>query len=322
MDSIFRNAISSIKIGFEDFQDDDEQRIISSVRNIYAGVLLLSKEVLVRMSPDNDPDLLISKNIKPVQKSDGSIVFESVGTTTLDRHDLFKRFSELGIKIDQKPIEILSRIRNDIEHKSIAHPKETVEAAIANVLPLIADLLITHLGTDPAEALGDTWAEMLKVKEFYDNQLSFCNNTISKITFHSVTIENHGLICPECNSKLIEQEDPENTEQTEMKLSCRTCGIKPDTDSLILHTLVEATFGEAYIRMKDAAEDGPCQHCPECGNESYIDYEEACAICEYHMEVEYCERCGEKLTHDEIALPNDSGFCGYCNHMSEKIMRE
>ena len=43
-----RNAIESIRLGIEDYNlaNKDEGRILSSIRNIYAGLLLLFKEEL------------------------------------------------------------------------------------------------------------------------------------------------------------------------------------------------------------------------------------------------------------------------------------
>ncbi|MDA0764246.1 MAG: hypothetical protein O3A39_07410 [Proteobacteria bacterium] len=100
MKTIFKNAISSIIIGIEDYQSDDERRILSSVRNIYAGVLLLTKEVLVRMSPLDDLDLLISKNTKLVKNKDGSVKLQTTGNSTIDSNGIFKAYKEFGIKID------------------------------------------------------------------------------------------------------------------------------------------------------------------------------------------------------------------------------
>ena len=44
MDSLLTNAVQSIQIGIEDFSSTDPRRILSTVRNLYAGILLLLKE--------------------------------------------------------------------------------------------------------------------------------------------------------------------------------------------------------------------------------------------------------------------------------------
>ena len=49
--SILKNAIDSIAIGLEDYESTDERRIVSSTRNIFAGILLLFKHKLCELSP-------------------------------------------------------------------------------------------------------------------------------------------------------------------------------------------------------------------------------------------------------------------------------
>ena len=65
--SIIQNAIDSIQIGVEDFQSVDDRRSVSAVRNIAAGILLLYKEKLCQLSPDDNKELLIKQNIRPVK---------------------------------------------------------------------------------------------------------------------------------------------------------------------------------------------------------------------------------------------------------------
>ena len=55
MNSLFDNAVQSIQLGVEDYQSNDAKRAVSAVRNFYAGVLLLAKEVLIRAAPESDP---------------------------------------------------------------------------------------------------------------------------------------------------------------------------------------------------------------------------------------------------------------------------
>jgi len=61
MNSILKNAIISIQLGIEDFlkTEKDPRRALSAMRNLYAGVLLLFKEKLARLSPKEygDPPL-------------------------------------------------------------------------------------------------------------------------------------------------------------------------------------------------------------------------------------------------------------------------
>ena len=69
--SLFENALYSIQIGVEDFGSDDNRRIVSAVRNVHAGVLLLCKEKLRRLSSDGE--VLLKQRIDPVIGSDGKV---------------------------------------------------------------------------------------------------------------------------------------------------------------------------------------------------------------------------------------------------------
>ena len=74
---ILTNAIISIQLGVEDYQaaKKDARRSLSGVRNVYAGVLLLCKEVLRQQAPD---DVLLYVQLQPVRQNDGSVGFAPV----------------------------------------------------------------------------------------------------------------------------------------------------------------------------------------------------------------------------------------------------
>ena len=62
--SLFANAIESIQIGVEDLLKNDDRRVLSAVRNVHAGVLLLCKEKLRQLSPVGG--LLLAQRFEPV----------------------------------------------------------------------------------------------------------------------------------------------------------------------------------------------------------------------------------------------------------------
>lgn len=64
--SLFSNAVRSIQIGIEVSSKNDPRRALSAVRNSYAGILLLAKEVLVRAVPNANSDDILSNRYKPV----------------------------------------------------------------------------------------------------------------------------------------------------------------------------------------------------------------------------------------------------------------
>ena len=78
--SLFANAIESVQIGVEDLLKNDDRRILSAVRNVHAGVLLLCKEKLRRLSPTDE--LLLAQRFEPRPNTAGQISVVAVGRNT------------------------------------------------------------------------------------------------------------------------------------------------------------------------------------------------------------------------------------------------
>lgn len=321
MSTLFENAVVSIQLGVEDYQSNDPRRAISAVRNFYAGVLLLAKEALVRAAPDADMGDLIAAKYKPVPDGEGGIVLVPEGQNTIDFVTIGKRLKDFGLPIDQKSLEELNRIRNDVEHLFTQKPGEAVREAIANAFPVVVQLF-GHIQELPGTHLGDAWQTMLEAKALYEKELKACRETFSSVNWVSGTIKEHGLVCPDCDSKLIRQSDPDNGEQINIDLFCRACETKPGIERTIEASLTEALKGEVYLRAKETGEDGPQYHCTECGNDTYVDFEGACAVCEYEYGDEECYRCGNAIPLIERIHSNHEGLCGYCGYVYEKVMSE
>jgi len=113
---LLENAINSIQVGFDDFQNGEDKRIVSSVRNMYAGILLLFKEKLVRMSPDSSNEVLLKAKIIPQKDDDGNLMFVGYGKNTVTRVQIRERFNNLNINVDWKAVDRIAELRNDLEH--------------------------------------------------------------------------------------------------------------------------------------------------------------------------------------------------------------
>jgi len=111
MDTILNNAISPIQIGVEDYKSGDQRRLLSAVRNITSGILLLFKEKLRRLSPSGSDEVLIKKRVLPVRTSDGNVNFSGDGDKTVDVQEIKERFRSLGIHVDWKKIDDAIRLR-------------------------------------------------------------------------------------------------------------------------------------------------------------------------------------------------------------------
>lgn len=97
------NAIESIQVGVEDYQSGTRPRLLSAVRNIHAGILLLYKEALRRMSAAGSNEALMMARIVPSKDSSGKVVFIGEGKKTVDSQQIKDRFETLGIKSGPLP---------------------------------------------------------------------------------------------------------------------------------------------------------------------------------------------------------------------------
>lgn len=322
MPSLFDNAVASIRMGVEDFRQQDPDRDISAVRNFYAGVLLLAKEALIRAAPNADPALVIGAKLKPVPDGAGGIEMAQVGHTTVDFQQISDRAKDFGVHIDHKALKALNTIRNDMEHHYTDESATAIRAAISKGFPVAASLF-RQMDEVPTELLGDAWTTMLETKELYDQELLEARATLDKVAWHSPSLSGASLQCGECKSELVEQTDPDNESQDCVELRCRTCGDFPDLADII-EQVIESTYGtEAYIRKKDAGEDGPIYTCPACGRHTLVEGEDACANCNEPLDyTSECGRCGNGISVQDFLDGLDEGLCSYCSWQSEKIMRE
>ena len=208
MNSLFENAIQSIQLGVEDYQSNDPRRPISAVRNFYAGVLLLAKEVLLREAPNADPRDVLGTRYKPVPDGKGGVELQPATSQTIDFSAIGERFKDFGLSIPRAPLDDLNRIRNDIEHYYTENSREAVREAIARAFPVVVDLF-RLLDEPPAALLGDTWDVMLDVRAVYDKEQAECVKTFAGVDWYSNLLPGIGLTCPDCGSELVAQRDPD-----------------------------------------------------------------------------------------------------------------
>ena len=108
---LYESARVSIKIGIDDFSANDPERLLSSVRNFYAGLLLLAKFVMVNKVHDVDAELVLAKSFKPSLPQAGRVEIVKQGRQTIDFEDIKKRFDILGLSLDAKAARLLAGLR-------------------------------------------------------------------------------------------------------------------------------------------------------------------------------------------------------------------
>lgn len=136
MKKLLDNAVLSIELGVEDYQTGDERRVLSAIRNLYAGVLLLCKQVLWNESPLGTDGSLIYKDLVP-RKIDGSVLMvpKRPHRNTVDRQQIEERFKELGLNLDWSKLQDLARIRNEVEHLFMTVKPAIAKEALASAMP-------------------------------------------------------------------------------------------------------------------------------------------------------------------------------------------
>ncbi len=63
--TIFENAIISLELGLEDFAEGSDKRLLSAVRNLHTGILLLYKTKIAALSPVKSDEALIKRELTP-----------------------------------------------------------------------------------------------------------------------------------------------------------------------------------------------------------------------------------------------------------------
>ena len=218
MSQIFDNAIYSIQLGVEDYENKDPKRAMSAARNFYAGVLLLAKEVLVRQVSVIDPYEVLSVRYKPIPNSKNGISYVSDSSRTIDFDTISERFKDFGLEINNSELRDLRTIRNDLEHLYSNEPHQVVREAIGRAFPVVTKLF-RLIGEEPASCLQDSWKVMLEVRDIYESELDSCRKSFEKIEWLSPILTKAIFSCPKCESSLVEQIDPTN--KLHLNLICR-----------------------------------------------------------------------------------------------------
>jgi DNA-directed RNA polymerase subunit RPC12/RpoP len=310
---LLTNAIESIRLGVDDYLSDTHPRLLSAVRNIHAGILLLYKEALRRLSPAGSNDVLLMAKVVPSQDADGKIHFAGVGKKTVDTQQIRERFDGLGITTDWRRFERIADARNDVEHRYPQLDQKALRGLIADSFLIVRNFLASELKHDPREELGEeTWQAMLEVAEVYQKEKDECASLLAKVKWISATLEEGltELTCSACGSDLLKPVDPTSGE---IVLQCSSCGHHEAPESYVPKAIASALSGASYEAAKDGGET-PYVRCPECGEETYVIEERCCALCEHEAE-HTCARCGCEIPAEEL---DSEPYCGYCNHMMNK----
>ena len=293
MSLLLKNAIDSIQVGVEDYlMEEDERRYLSAVRNICAGILLLYKEKLKRLSPEDNKEVLIKQFIMPICDDQGNISFVGESDRTVDVPTIEKRFKSLNIKYDWSGFKELNTLRNNIEHYYTDKSPSAVREVIVKSFLIIKDFISQYLEAEPFNLLGeDCWQTLLETEEVYKAEEKNCRQSWENLGFKSSVLEHivGNIRCPVCHSNLIKAKDKSNIFPS---LSCSSC-----SNSFEVNDVVEDNCS-SYDDADDAEDEDSFAHCSDCSSLSSV------------------VKLGEKwlcFSCPKIHNDNDVGYCKYCH---------
>lgn len=329
---ILKNAISSLRIGLEDYISSatDQDRKLSSVRNIYASLLLFLKAGLCHYSPDGSNDVLIKAKILPEGNKDVGISFIGTGNNTVDVAGIRERYNALGINLNWKPLEKIRKERNNIEHFYSSTPIEAVQLMICEASTFVIEILKKVFDTDPSSQLDSVWDQMMSIKSIYEPIKNECNETLDglrKIFFYdpdTIAILKE-LRCYDCNSPLLRFDAESEISRdrrlydedlNSLKLACYSCHATEP-----IYEALERYVDEQHEISIDEARAGigaVVKECPNCGHDTFIDTYDVnkCILCGYEKDYEYCNVCERLLSLEEQEL---DGICFDCEYQYSKL---
>jgi hypothetical protein len=323
--SILKNAIDSIQIGVEDYKSGDDRRNTSAVRNICSGILLLYKEKLCQLSPDDDKQLSISKDIRPTLNPDSTLSFKSfLGKNgrieTVNVNDIEKLFKSLKVKTNWSSFRKISKVRNDIEHFYSTEKADNIRGLISDSFMLIRDFLIDELKEEPSHLMGrECWSVLLEINEIYAKEREACINSLNKIDwrFDTVYSAKEELSCPKCQSELVKIENYKG-DYPDINLLCNSCGHTFLFSEVLEDCVHNYLYGDAHIAAKDGGIH-PWDNCEECGESTFVFEENACMCCCYKRTYKQCLTTGcENSVEKYGAHMNICDHCYYVDSMNYK----
>lgn len=315
--SILQNAIDSIELGVEDYKTTQPKRLLSAVRNFYAGILLLFKHKLSLLSL-NDDESLLKQEVLPVEEN-GKIVWKGKGKKTVDFQQIQKRFDSLGIKVDWKRLEKVQDYRNNIEHyydKNKTKP-EVVQQYISDCFIIIRDFIFDNLNVDPKSLFNsDIWKILVEEQRVYEAEKKACCDALEKLSWPSDTTLRifESCTCADCSSSLIQPLDSSIKDALESSFRCRICDEQWNFEEL-LPFACEKEAGNDHVYIKQGG-DPTFAYCPNCCEDYYNTVENICVKCGTKGPYR-CSICGALIPLEELSV-DDGNTCGYCHHRLSK----
>lgn len=320
MNTLLGNAVSSIQIGIEDYRSTDPRRMLSAIRNLTAGILLLFKERLRELSPPDSGDVLIMHSIQPARGSDGSIRFIGAKRRTVDVQQIRERFDALQVRVDWKRFESIAEARNSAEHFCLQLPESRIKEILSDAMHIMHGFIRHELQREPVELLGvETWGVLLRIGEIHSEELATCAAARMGIDWGndiSAAVSND-LRCAGCESRLLKPTHSTSGTLSSRQFSCVACGMSSAYCDLIEAAVGRHFFADLYHAHTRGGEM-PVGSCSACGKEAFIYDYGVCAACGSAESVLPCQSCGEAFEKEELDDDDVCELCASVLHLSSK----
>jgi hypothetical protein len=285
-----------------------------------AGILLLYKEKLLRLSPPEHPELLILSSTKRLTPKEYAPA-DKPGRNTVGIEKIKERFKDYDVKVDWPRFDAAAKLRMDIEHYYTQEPHDAVKEIVASSFLLIRDFLNDELEEDPIAALGeDVWGILLDTSEIYGVEKQACLSSMEATDWEYDFVEHNRdkIRCTECGSSLILVDSVfEEASYRESSFQCRQCNHKFEYCEVAEEIVHEVLRGEIYYAVKDGGEP-PVICCPGCEMETYLAEDNYCVNCGYEMKSGHCVICHGAIDN----LQGENGLCDYHQYLQDMEANE
>lgn len=291
--------------------------MLSAVRNITAGILLVFKEKLRLLSPVGSDEALLKERLRPAITPSGEVRFVGAGRKTIDVQQIKERFDALHVGVDWKRFDELVRLRNELEHYYTTASASVVQGALADAFAVLQSFIAVELGREPLDLLGEpTWKVLLEESSVFEAQLAICKADLDRIKWPDPVYDCvvQELKCIHCRSELVKPTDAEEPDLTSLEFLCTSCGKVSNFTDAIGDAVAEAFAADAYIAMTDGG-DPPLAHCHECGEIAFHFETGACLLCRAELSHFTCVVCSASLGPED---QDNNGLCGYHKWQADK----
>lgn len=313
---LIENAKGSIRIGIEDYflakekHDRDKKfRMISALRNIYAGILIMFKERLLRLSTDRC--LIFLESDKKSNEAWLNKKTLNRKAKTVYVKDIKKLFEKFHVDYEEEYLDQLNQARNELEHFSADVSDDYLEELLVKAHHIILDF-INGFEDETIENWidRDQWERIEQSYQLVQEEKKRIEKEYMIFCFFSEESEvrmKHS-VCPHCSSSLLiptgKKHDP--------VMECCYCKEK--------YSPVEIIKSEHDEHYNIKSGSGPTLGiCPECYEETLEeDGDEMifkCDNCGY-VQSNCCEYCGSSIPIEEVGEGDE--YCGYCRNMLSK----